>query len=94
MTFFRQFLHANANFSDRNSVSMSPKNSNLHAKTVQKWQVALFIYFCLSEPFATLYAMQARAVSTHKTSKEAKVIFILENYNYRELQKVRTDRID
>ena len=56
MTFFRQFLHAKAKFSDRKYVSMSPKNSNLHAKIAQNWQIALFNYFCLSELFATLYS--------------------------------------
>ena len=55
MTFFRQFLHAKANFSDRKYVSMSPENSNMHAKIAQNLQIALFNYFCLSELFATLY---------------------------------------
>ena len=32
MTFFRQFLHAKANFTYRKYVSMSTENSNLHAK--------------------------------------------------------------
>ena len=55
MAFFRQFLHAKANSSDRKYVSMSLKKSNLHAKTAHNWQIALFNYFCLSELFATLY---------------------------------------
>ena len=55
MTFFRQFLHAKANFSDRKYVSMSAENSNMHAKIAQNWQIALLNYFCLSELFAILY---------------------------------------
>ena len=57
LTFFRQFLHAKAYFSDRKYVSMLPKNSNLHAKIAQNEQVALFNYFCLSELFENLYLM-------------------------------------
>ena len=34
MTFFRQFLHATAYFSDRKH-EMSPENSNMHAKIAQ-----------------------------------------------------------
>ena len=59
MTFFKQFLHAKANFSDRKYVFlMSTKNSNLHAKIAQNWDITLFNYFSLSEFFATLYKTQ------------------------------------
>ena len=43
MTFFRQFLHAKANFSDRHYASMSSKNSNLHAKKMLKIGRLLFL---------------------------------------------------
>ena len=63
MAYFRQSLHAKVNFSDRKDILMSPKNSNLHAKTAQNWQIALFNYFCLSELFATLYKIQMQTNS-------------------------------
>ena len=69
MAFFRQFLHAKANFSDRKYVSMSLKKSNLHAKTAQNWQIALFNYFCLSELFAALYIANNLALFIIKESK-------------------------
>ena len=35
MTYFRKFLHANAEVSDRKYVSRLPKLSNLHEKSAQ-----------------------------------------------------------
>ena len=55
MTFFRQFFYAEADFSVKKYVSVSPKISNLHAKIAQNWQIALFNYFCVSEFFAIFY---------------------------------------
>ena len=35
LTFFRIFLYAKVNFSDKKDVSSSSKNSNLHAKLLK-----------------------------------------------------------
>ena len=64
MTFFRQFLHAKANFSDRHYASMSSKNSNLHAKKMLIIGRLLFLNlydcsnFCNSVQFAKIWNRQ------------------------------------